>query len=148
VFAGTGYLQRPGGGEKLEPKDAAAVRTAVWSIAAASHFKPVQTAFNSGTPIRDVFEGVIVPSAESDPLSDAQIETIWADNGWNAKGWNPLALRRNAARAFERSRLKALAPLGPAIGHQNPTTTPDHDAFAEPSVKVTVARLLSALRER
>lgn len=142
TFGGPGYLHGPRGAEKLEPKHAAAFRTVLWSIAAVSHFKAIQAAFNSGTPIRGAFEGVILASSEGGPLSDAQIDTIWNGYGWNAKGWSPQDLRRNAARAFERIRLRALAPLGPVIGHRNPATTLDHYAFPEPWVKATVARLL------
>ncbi len=142
-LAGVGHLRVAGrGAVRLEPAEAEAIRTLLWCEIAAERYREALEAFQHGTHVRDIFDGVLFPSREGSVLSVDQQQKSWRDHGWTAKGWTPQRLRQHTVHAFERERLRALRPLGPVAGHREPGTTLDHYAIDEPWSMVQVSRII------
>lgn len=87
----------------------------MWAQAARHHYGAARAALRRRNPPTDVFAGVVFPSREGGPLSDAQLQHIWNLAGWAAKGWSPQRLRRWAFARFETARWQQLALIGPLV---------------------------------
>lgn len=146
--SGPGLLKWDNSILQLTAAQAEAFRDLLWAEAASARYSAALIAFDTKTPVRDVFAGVFLPSRKGGALCDKQMQFIWREMGWTAKGWTAQHLRAHAAQLFEAARLEALRPLGSVIGHKEPTTTALNYTGDSPYRDVVVAETIAAALER
>lgn len=145
-LVGTGYLQTRRGARQLDPASAAALRDVLWATAASRHYRGGLERLRRGEVPDGLFAGVVFPSREGGPLSDAQVQYIWQQMGWTNRGWAPQRLRQHVFQTFEAARWQQLRLIGGLGGHRTPSTTLEHYAARSPWLLAAVASLLEGRR--